>query len=158
MEHIARIRIRRGIRATVLSMTFMALAGCTSANSAPADSAANAPVGTDGVRSHRAASALNAATVEMTDGLRFAPQTVRIQAGETVTWRNTSELVHTVTADEELASDPSNVRLPAGAEPFDSGDISPGESFSRTFDVPGTYEYFCIPHEMQGMVGTVIVE
>jgi hypothetical protein len=32
-----------------------------------------------------------------------------------------------------------------------------GESFSYTFDEPGTYEYFCIPHEDLGMVGTVTV-
>jgi plastocyanin len=31
-------------------------------------------------------------------------------------------------------------------------------SFPRhTFDVPGTYQYFCIPHEMAGMTGTVVV-
>ncbi len=99
-----------------------------------------------------------AATVGMTNDLRFDPETVRIQAGETVTWRNTSDVMHTVTADKDLASDPSHVQLPEGAEPFNSGNLQPGESFSRTFSVPGTYKYFCIPHESQGMLGTVIVE
>ena len=32
-----------------------------------------------------------------------------------------------------------------------------GETFSFTFDEPGTYTYFCGPHEDQGMVGTVTV-
>ncbi|PSP69167.1 halocyanin, partial [Halobacteriales archaeon QH_9_66_26] len=26
-----------------------------------------------------------------------------------------------------------------------------GETFEVTFDVPGTYDYFCIPHERAGM-------
>ena len=26
---------------------------------------------------------------------------------------------------------------------------------SHTFDVPGAYTYFCIPHEMLGMVATI---
>ena len=31
-------------------------------------------------------------------------------------------------------------------------------TYEVTFDEPGTYEYFCIPHEQQGMRGTVEVE
>ena len=100
----------------------------------------------------------SATTVEMTAALNYSPETVTIQAGETVRWTNTSEVVHTVTADPGAAADPSHVRLPEGASPFDSGNIGPGDSYTHTFDVPGTYRYFCIPHEMQGMVGTVVVE
>lgn len=99
-----------------------------------------------------------AATVGMTDDLRFDPSEVRIQEGQTVTWRNSSELVHTVTADPELAADESSVALPNGADTFDSGNLQPGETFSHTFTVPGTYKYFCIPHELQGMIATVVVE
>lgn len=32
----------------------------------------------------------------------------------------------------------------------------PGEEFSVTFDVPGTYGYFCRPHQMMGMVGFIL--
>ena len=32
-----------------------------------------------------------------------------------------------------------------------------GGTFSFTFDEPGTYDYFCIPHEDLGMVGSVTV-
>ncbi len=102
--------------------------------------------------------AVRAAEVTMTNDLTFQPRTVRIKAGETVTWRNTSNLVHTVTADPELASDPSSIKLPTGAEPFNSGDLQPGQTFSRTFEVAGEYNYFCIPHESAGMLGTIIVE
>lgn len=98
------------------------------------------------------------AEVGMNNQLRFTPGTIRISAGETVTWRNTSDLPHTVTADPSRAMDPSNVSLPDGAETFDSGTLNPGDVFERTFTVPGTYRYVCLPHEAAGMVGTVIVE
>ena len=32
-----------------------------------------------------------------------------------------------------------------------------GATSSFTFEEPGTYDYYCIPHESQGMVGTVTV-
>lgn len=98
------------------------------------------------------------ATVQMTNDMRFAPATVRIQAGATVTWRNTSSVGHTVTADPGLASDAAHVRLPEGASPFNSGNIPPGQSYSRTFEVAGSYTYFCVPHESQGMIGRIVVE
>lgn len=97
------------------------------------------------------------AEVTMTNRLTFEPATLRIRAGQTVRWRNTSDLIHTVTADPALAQDPGSVRLPEGAETFDSGDLRPGDVFAHTFQVPGEYGYFCIPHELGGMVGTVIV-
>lgn len=42
---------------------------------------------------------------------------------------------------------------------WDSGLIQGGAegSVSYTFEEPGTYSYFCGPHEDQGMVGTVTV-
>lgn len=97
-------------------------------------------------------------TVEMTNQLKFVPNELRIQAGETVTWRNTSSLVHTATADPSLAADKSHVHLPPKAEPFNSGYVQPGNSYQQRFDVPGRYKYFCIPHERSGMVGEIIVE
>jgi len=98
------------------------------------------------------------ATVEMTDTLKFAPAKLTITAGETVEWRNTSVLAHTVTADPAQATLADSVRLPEGAEPFDSGMLDQDERFRHTFDTPGTYRYFCIPHEGAKMIGTVVVE
>lgn len=95
--------------------------------------------------------------VGMDNRLQFLPDTVRISAGETVRWRNTSDLLHTVTADPARAADASNVSLPQGASTFDSGDIAPGETFQHTFSAPGTYQYICVPHELAGMIGWVIV-
>lgn len=98
-----------------------------------------------------------AATVEMTEENTFEPRDVVIEAGQAVEWTNPSSVVHTVTADPDKADDPDNVSLPEGAEPFDSGDVESGGTYSRTFDVPGTYRYVCLPHEFIGMIGTVEV-
>ena len=99
-----------------------------------------------------------AATVEMTAGLEYLPESVTIGAGEAVVWNNTSDVVHTVTADPGKAGDQAHVELPKGAETFDSGFIGAGDSYSHTFEVPGTYTYFCIPHEAAGMIGEIVVE
>ncbi len=98
-----------------------------------------------------------AAEVTMNDRLRFTSETVRIRTGQAVRWTNTSNLIHTVTADPYKANNANSVGLPSGAQPFDSGDLRPGDVFTHTFTQPGTYRYFCIPHEGAGMVATVIV-
>lgn len=101
----------------------------------------------------------------MSDAQRFDPDELTVSVGDTVTWTNGSSQSHTVTAYEE--------DLPEGAEFFSTGGatseddareeldealIDEGETFEVTFEEPGTYRYFCIPHESQGMVGTIVVE
>ena len=96
--------------------------------------------------------------VEMTDDLTFEPEELTVKVGDTVTWRNTGTVVHTSTDDPSKAQDPANAVLPEGAEPWDSGDVAGGEEFSHTFETPGEYTYFCIPHEAAGMVARLTVE
>jgi plastocyanin len=95
-----------------------------------------------------------AATVAMS-GFQFDPEVVRIKAGDTVEWRNTSSFTHSVNADP--ARFPDDVSIPAGTAPFDSGRLPPGQVFRHTFVTPGTYKYVCLPHVDFGMAGTVIV-
>jgi len=95
--------------------------------------------------------------VQMTNGLRYVPEEVTIAVGQSIVWTNVASMVHTVTADPSLAKDRKDVQLPEGAQPFNSGNIAPGGTFRRTFDVPGLYVYFCIPHETSGMVGRINV-
>jgi plastocyanin len=76
----------------------------------------------------------------------YVPTQIHISAGQTVTWTNGDYLAHTVTADDGS---------------FDSGYIGLGGTFSKEFDTPGTYQYYCAPHGGPGLVGmaaTVIVD
>ncbi|MDZ7720525.1 MAG: plastocyanin/azurin family copper-binding protein [Balneolaceae bacterium] len=99
-----------------------------------------------------------AATVGMTNTMKFTPDTVRIDVGETVEWTNSSLLAHTVTGDPSKAAIEGSVQLPEGSKAFDSGMLSPDQTFTHTFKKAGTYKYFCIPHEATKMYGWVIVE
>ncbi len=119
---------------------------------------AMAAVGTLGCGNWLAACGEKAGPVVVMSELKYAPAGLTIKTGDTVTWRNTDGMGHTVTADPAKARDKQSVRLPEGAEPWDSGDIETGQSWSRRFDVPGEYTYFCIPHELAGMVATLTVE
>lgn len=71
----------------------------------------------------------------------FALGTIRVAAGEQVTWLNSDGVPHTVTA-----SDAS----------FDSQLIGPGQTYALEFSTPGTFQLFCSIHP--SMNGTVIVE
>jgi plastocyanin len=88
----------------------------------------------------------------------FEPEVVHIRAGQTVQWRNTALITHNVSDDASKAMNPTDASIPAGATPFDSGDLKAGNVYSHTFTVPGTYKYFCRHHEDDAMFGTVIVD
>ena len=91
------------------------------------------------------------------DARRFEPAELTIPKGTTVTWQHVSGSTHTATADPSRVSDLANVALPGGVEPWDSGNLTSGQTWSYTFDVPGTDRYFCAPHEGRGMLGTITV-
>lgn len=96
------------------------------------------------------------AVVTMSD-LRFVPSTVTINAGQKVTWKNPSAVVHNVVDDAQKALNRIDVKVPAAGKQFDSGWLRPNQSFSVVFTVPGTYRYVCTLHEAQGMKGVIIV-
>ena len=96
------------------------------------------------------------ALLPSTDALRFQPAEVVLKVGGKVTWTNTSTVVHTATGDPAKVADASNVELPPGAQPWDSGFVQGTGSFTQEC-VPGTYRYTCIPHENVKMFGTITV-
>jgi len=98
-----------------------------------------------------------AQVVEMTSTLRFYPSEVHITVGQAVEWRNRSLFAHTVTDDPAKARNPADSSLPPDAQPF-SAEVGPGQIYRHTFTVPGTYRYFCEPHEGLDMLGRVVVE
>ena len=61
----------------------------------------------------------------------FQPESITVEAGETVIWTNTGQFTHTVTAE--------------GGE-FDSGTISPGTSYTLQLTTVGNYGYYCTVH------------
>lgn len=101
-------------------------------------------------------------TVGFTINLRFDPEDLVIPVGTTVRWTNNSPMPHTATGDPGQnpvnESNPEYVTLPDGAEPWGSELLQPGDEYAHTFDVPGHYDYICIPHVMAGMRGTITVE
>ena len=70
----------------------------------------------------------------------YAPGSKTVSTGTTVVWSNTGSLPHTVTDR-------------GGA--FDSGFVMASQTYRRTFNSPGTFEYFCTLHPE--MVGTITV-
>jgi plastocyanin len=100
-----------------------------------------------------------AIVVEMLDAPpSFRPVRTRIEAGDTVEWKNVGAQLHHVTTDPAAALKKGDVSNPPGAKPFDSGFLKSGESFSETFSVPGIYRYTCAVHEAKGMNGEVVVQ
>jgi len=86
----------------------------------------------------------------------FRPRGLLVQPGQAVRWINRDQgNVHTTTAYHPDNGKP--LRIPPGAKPWDSDYLMPGESFVRVFEVPGVYDYFCIPHEHAGMVARIVV-
>ncbi len=87
----------------------------------------------------------------------FNPIGLRIKPGQTIRWVNLDPgNSHTATAYH-----PKNferpLRIPEGAEPWNSDYLLPNESFSVTLKDEGVYDFFCVPHEHAGMVGRIIV-
>ena len=97
------------------------------------------------------------AQVSLTDANQFQPATLSVPTGTTVTWTNSGSTQHTVTDDPSKAVSATDAALPAGAQPWDSGILNGGQTFTHAFTTPGTYKYFCIPHEALGMVATITV-
>lgn len=104
-------------------------------------------------------------TVTMEPSRSFEPVMLTIPAGETVSFVSESDDAHTVTAYEDGIPENASYFASGGFESegksrddVAGGLLSPGENFEVTFDVPGTYRYFCIPHEDLGMTGRIVVE
>jgi plastocyanin len=70
----------------------------------------------------------------------FAPPTLRVKAGTTVTWKNGDDIPHSIVCPP----------LSVHSHPMDTD-----ESFSYTFAKPGVYNYLCGLHPF--MHGQVVV-
>lgn len=99
--------------------------------------------------------------VEMTPEMTFVPRAMTVMAGEVVVWKNVAREPHTVnTVEANCRTEDGKkwIKMPAGATPFFSGEVKPGDEFRVRFHVPGTYQYLCTFHEHATMRGTIVVE
>lgn len=111
---------------SALVLSLAVLTGCASAPAATGDSSP-------------APAADSAAQVDIVD-FAFEPAEQQIAAGETVEWSQSETSTHTVTFED-------------GEE---SEELGEGDTYTRTFDEPGSYEYACFFHPQ--MTGTITVE
>lgn len=75
------------------------------------------------------------------ENFAYVPPALTVAAGATVTWTNSDNAQHTVTADD-------------GAS-FDSNILGQGGTFQFTAPTPGTYAYHCAVHPFMKATLTV---
>ncbi len=84
--------------------------------------------------------------VDMVDFV-FVPDTLTITQGDSVLWINQSAIsFHTTTSGENGIPDSI----------WDSGLMSPGDSFVFHFMNADNYPFYCTPHRLLGMIGLII--
>ncbi len=81
----------------------------------------------------------------------FVPADLTIRTGDTVEWVNMDLQLEHATASGTGSADPDY-----GFE-WQSPLLGYGEAYQHTFFEAGTYEYFSVPHEFEGMFGVVRV-
>ena len=75
------------------------------------------------------------------DNSSFGPQSLTVLGGETVTWTNRDDILHTIVSNDGV---------------FKSKVRDTDEKFSYTFNKMGTYSYYCSLHPK--MVGKIVVQ
>ena len=80
------------------------------------------------------------AAVEIADS-QFQPQDIEVASGTSITWTNVDDVPHTVTFDDSPV--------------VSSDELGDGDSFTATFDDPGTFSYVCALHPEMSATVTV---
>jgi len=75
------------------------------------------------------------------ESFSFVPESLNVSVGGSVTWLNSDGAVHTIVADDGS---------------FSSGVLNDGDSYSFTFNSPGTVSYHCSVHP--SMRGVIVVD
>lgn len=102
----------------------------------------------------------------------FRPESLTVEPNSTVTFLNTSSHSHNVVAFQddypeaaEYWSSDEKQEISSEQEAIDdwySRDqrtrLGQGDSFEYTFEHPGRYGYYCVPHIEADMTGEIIVE
>ncbi|XP_010539825.1 PREDICTED: plastocyanin [Tarenaya hassleriana] len=87
--------------------------------------------------------------------LAFVPNDFSVAKGEKIVFKNNAGFPHNVVFDED--------EIPSGVDAskisMDEQDLlnGPGETYEVALTEPGTYSFYCSPHQGAGMVGKVTV-
>ena len=73
----------------------------------------------------------------------FSPSSVTIHLGENMTWVNNAGVDHTITSDN-------------ATDPFSSGILPTGHSFTHEFNLIGVFPYHCSIHAYMTVTVTVM--
>ena len=139
------MRCRRALLVSLL-ITVVFLGACGGDDKGSGDASATTP--TTASSTDKAADGAEV-TMKL---IAFKPESITVDAGQSVTWRQTDPGVHTVTSGS-VEQGSGGVTEKADGK-FDSGNLETGKTFSFTFAEPGTYSYFCSVHPatMRGQV------
>lgn len=149
---------RRRVVAGTASIAGVLTAGCLASGrpeeTASAESPTSGEADAQSTASDRALTAAAdepAGTREVTmrpEALEFDPQLVWIGRGGTVTWVNGDSDDHDVVAFE--------TRVPERGDRWESPQLASGETYERTFEEPGVYDYGSTSSESNA-IGRVVV-
>jgi plastocyanin len=140
-----------------MSLGLLLLAGCGQPGPTGSATPTLAPVPTLGAPVDMTGS--QHVTIKIVDassnpsGYWYDTPSVKIKAGTTVTWINTSSATHTVTSGEPGAPDGKfDSGIGTLLQPHNQGAAS---TYTFTFKTPGSYPYYCLLHP--AMIGLVQV-
>ena len=137
------MRLIPGKRLTVTAAAAVAalllLAACGSSKGASATPMPSMPMATMSVAGGTPSAPATANAVNISN-FAFAPATVSVAAGTTITWTNRDQVAHTVSDTQNGIASPV---------------LNQNQTYSHTFTQPGTYHYICTIHPF--MHGTVVV-
>ncbi len=136
---MTRTGTRRAVRWAAPLLTLAILAGCGGGG----DDAGKDTKGSETTAAGADSKAQSGDVEVEIKGFKFTPPDLVLKAGSKVTWTNADSATHTATGTD-------------GPAEFDSGNMKKGDSFSFTFDEPGTYEYHCEIHST--MKATITVQ
>jgi plastocyanin len=131
-------KMRKAIAAIVV-IVILVIGGLVLANKNDNSDNSSTDQPSKGTTNQPAAVSANSVTIK---DMAFNPADIKIAKGTKVTWTNNDSTSHTVTEND-------------GQTGPDSDLLSPGQSYSFTFNQAGTFHYHCKIHPE--MTGTVTV-
>ncbi|RXK48529.1 DUF5059 domain-containing protein [Halorientalis pallida] len=109
----------------------------------------------------------DAAHVVDMQAVAFEPAELTVKVGDTVAWAHRAGEAHNVVAYGNEIPEDAEYWASGGFESQSAaetgwengkGAVQSGQAYTHTFETTGIHEYYCVPHEMAGMKGKIVVE